>query len=108
MNAGQRLRVTRRTNCNDESSRSHTVLTLHIEENATNGSKKTSKINLVDLAGCERLSKSGAEGVTMRETLEINKSLTALADVLSALSKLNSQVPQSVMYYSIFLSYGEQ
>lgn len=71
--------------------RSHAILTIHVESKITKDDKaeyRLGKIHLVDLAGSERLSLSGVEaGDTLLETQNINKSLTALGDVLSALSK---------------------
>lgn len=51
------------------------------------------KLNLVDLAGSERISKSGAEGSRLREAQCINKSLSALGDVINALRSRHSHVP---------------
>lgn len=79
--------------------RSHAILTLHVESRvaAKNGAEdapnvetselRLGKMHLVDLAGSERVSLSGAEGDTLVETQNINLSLTALGDVLSALSR---------------------
>lgn len=79
--------------------RSHAILTLHVESRvaAKNGMEdapaletselRLGKMHLVDLAGSERVSLSGAEGDTLIETQNINLSLTALGDVLSALSR---------------------
>ena len=101
INKGNKYRVTSATQCNDVSSRSHAILTLHVESEsvstATPGGKvgvselRLGKMHLVDLAGSERLTLSGAEGDTLVETQSINLSLTALGDVLSALSR-NSQI----------------
>lgn len=67
------------TKMNAESSRSHSVFILQVEQkNLTDFSSKTGKIYLVDLAGSERISKTGAEGNTLTEAQNINKSLTAL------------------------------
>lgn len=51
------------------------------------------KLNLVDLAGSERIGKSGAEGSRLREAQCINKSLSALGDVINALRSKHSHVP---------------
>lgn len=51
------------------------------------------KLNLVDLAGSERISKSGAEGSRLREAQCINKSLSALGDVINALRSRHSHIP---------------
>lgn len=84
------------TQMNATSSRSHSILTLHIEcrENLDYHSPVLiGKLNLVDLAGSERLTKSGAEGINKKETQNINSSLSALGDVLSALSSKSYNGP---------------
>lgn len=83
------------TLCNDQSSRSHVVLT--VEACASNGSQSSSsgRLVLVDLAGSENIQKSGADegGSLLAEAKAINKSLSALADVVEALAKRQSFVP---------------
>lgn len=75
------------TNMNKQSSRSHSVFILQVEQkNLADFSSKTGKIYLVDLAGSERISKTGAEGNTLTEAQNINKSLTALGQVINALT----------------------
>jgi hypothetical protein len=53
----------------------------------------SSKLHLIDLAGSERVSRSGAEGDRLKEAAAINKSLSALGDVVSALQQRSSHVP---------------
>ena len=53
----------------------------------------TKTLSLVDLAGSERLDKSKVEGERLKESVAINKSLSALADVISALKERNKHVP---------------
>ena len=75
---------------NERSSRSHSVFTLRIRgENALTGESCEGSLNLVDLAGSERLEKSGAASDTdrLKETQSINKSLSALGDVIAALGE---------------------
>lgn len=57
------------------------------------GALPTGKLNLVDLAGSERVGKSGAEGSRLREAQHINKSLSALGDVIAALRSRQGHVP---------------
>ena len=88
--AGNESRAVGSTNCNEHSSRSHSILTLYVESRNSSGDDaevRVRKLHLVDLAGSERVSLSGAEGGTLVETQNINLSLTALGDVLSALSR---------------------
>ena len=81
------------TNCNEQSSRSHliTIITAHIK--TPNGKEIESKIHLVDLAGSERLDKSGATGSVAKEAVFINKSLSALGDVINARFNKAPHVP---------------
>ncbi|XP_073692697.1 kinesin-like protein KIF9 [Garra rufa] len=74
---------------NKHSSRSHCILTIHIESRSRTLSDAkyiTSKLNLVDLAGSERLSKTGSEGQVQTEAMYINKSLSFLEQVILALA----------------------
>lgn len=81
------------TAMNPGSSRSHTILGITINcVNKDTGHAHRGKILLVDLAGCERLKKSQVEGEAKREAIEINKSLTCLGDVISAVT-LGKRVP---------------
>jgi hypothetical protein len=81
---GNRHRAQGCTNLNVHSSRSHAVLTLHIEiQDELTKTVKMGKLHLIDLAGSERVSMSGAEGAALVETQNINLSLATLGDVLS-------------------------
>jgi kinesin family protein C1 len=74
------------TKSNERSSRSHSVFILKLMgKNSTTGETSEGTLNLVDLAGSERLKSSGAEGDRMKETQNINKSLSCLSDVIGAL-----------------------
>lgn len=74
------------TKSNERSSRSHSVFILKlVGRNSTTGEVSEGTLNLVDLAGSERLKQSGAEGDRMKETQNINKSLSCLGDVIGAL-----------------------
>uniref|UniRef100_G3TS78 Kinesin-like protein n=1 Tax=Loxodonta africana TaxID=9785 RepID=G3TS78_LOXAF len=91
---GHTNRTTEFTNLNEHSSRSHALLivTVHGMDCST-GLRTTGKLNLVDLAGSERVGKSGAEGSRLREAQHINKSLSALGDVIAALRSRQGHVP---------------
>jgi len=79
------------TNMNEHSSRSHSIFLINVKQENTESQKKLSgKLYLVDLAGSEKVSKTGAEGETLEEAKNINKSLSALGNVISALAEGNS------------------
>ena len=82
------------TNMNEHSSRSHMMLTVYLQsENRVTGAVTHGKLNLVDLAGSERINKSGATGTALKEAQNINKSLSALGDVIQARGAKQSHVP---------------
>uniref|UniRef100_A0A3B3QHF6 Kinesin family member 13B n=1 Tax=Paramormyrops kingsleyae TaxID=1676925 RepID=A0A3B3QHF6_9TELE len=91
MSEGNKSRTVAATNMNEESSRSHAVFniilthTLQDLQSGTSG-EKVSKLSLVDLAGSERAAKTGAAGERLKEGSNINKSLTTLGLVISALA----------------------
>ncbi|CAN8066173.1 unnamed protein product [Agarophyton chilense] len=87
-------RATAATRSNERSSRSHSVFRLYVHgKNCGTRECRDGLLNLIDLAGSERLEKSKAEGERLRETRHINKSLSALGDVISALSKKSDHIP---------------
>lgn len=81
-------RTTKFTECNDRSSRSHAIIWLTIC-----GPSGCGKVQFVDLAGSERIGKSQVVGETLKEALLINKSLSALQDVVSALENRQKHIP---------------
>ncbi|XP_051933231.1 kinesin heavy chain [Hippocampus zosterae] len=83
------------TNMNEHSSRSHSIFLINIkQENVETEQKLSGKLYLVDLAGSEKVSKTGAEGAVLDEAKNINKSLSALGNVISALADgTKSHVP---------------
>jgi kinesin family member C1 len=91
--AAQHRSVTQ-TLMNDRSSRSHAVFTLYLKAtNSVQGVELNGALNLVDLAGSERVDRSGVTGNDFKETVAINKSLSSLADVFSALASKQPHVP---------------
>lgn len=78
---------------NETSSRSHAVFTIIFTQRRTDrisglDTEKVSKISLVDLAGSERADATGAQGTRLKEGANINKSLTTLGKVISALVEM--------------------
>ncbi|KAA8536783.1 hypothetical protein F0562_029261 [Nyssa sinensis] len=94
MNLGHKNRVVSSTAMNDRSSRSHSCVTVHVQgKDLTSGTILRGCMHLVDLAGSERVDKSEVVGDRLKEAQHINKSLSALGDVISSLSQKNSHVP---------------
>lgn len=82
------------TNMNEHSSRSHMLLYIIVRTtNKQTTMQSYGKLSLVDLAGSERLDKSGAEGQVLKEAVAINKSLSALGDVISGLAQSSKHIP---------------
>jgi kinesin family protein C1 len=96
MKAAARARSVASTNMNSQSSRSHSVFMLHMNGyNDELGTNVNGALNLCDLAGSERLDRSGAgsDSTRLKETQSINKSLSCLGDVFNALATGASHVP---------------
>ncbi|KAG5481155.1 hypothetical protein CUR178_06387 [Leishmania enriettii] len=82
------------TNMNEHSSRSHMLLYIIVRTtNKQTNMQGYGKLSLIDLAGSERLDKSGAEGQRLKEAVAINKSLSALGDVIAGLAQSSKHVP---------------
>ncbi|KAI4367309.1 hypothetical protein MLD38_023060 [Melastoma candidum] len=91
---GSEQRHTSGTQMNEESSRSHLILSIVIEStNLQTQALARGKLSFVDLAGSERIKKSGSAGSQLKEAQSINKSLSALGDVISALSSGGQHIP---------------
>ncbi|KAM0008066.1 putative minus-end-directed kinesin ATPase [Helianthus debilis subsp. tardiflorus] len=93
MKTGQVNRAVSSTALNNQSSRSHSILTVHVHGKDVNGGTIRSCLHLVDLAGSERVDKSEVTGEGLKEAQHINKSLSCLGDVITALSQKNSYIP---------------
>ncbi|XP_010527345.1 PREDICTED: kinesin-like protein KIN-14G isoform X2 [Tarenaya hassleriana] len=93
MEAGEVNRTVSSTSMNNRSSRSHSILTVHVRGKDTSGGTLRSCLHLVDLAGSERVDKSEVTGDRLKEAQYINKSLACLGDVISALAQKNSHIP---------------
>mmetsp|Transcript_1486 Transcript_1486/g.2033 ORF Transcript_1486/g.2033 Transcript_1486/m.2033 type:complete len:202 (-) Transcript_1486:2-607(-) len=93
-NRGVNNRTSATTKMNADSSRSHMVASIVVSlRNRRSGHIVRGKLTLVDLAGSERVSKSGATGEQLKEAQSINKSLSALGDVIGALTSGSQHVP---------------
>ncbi|XP_014755138.1 kinesin-like protein KIN-14C isoform X2 [Brachypodium distachyon] len=94
MEIGQANRAVGSTALNERSSRSHSILTVHVRGlDLKNGSTSRGCLHLIDLAGSERVERSEATGDRLKEAQHINKSLSALGDVIFALAQKNAHVP---------------
>ena len=78
---------------NQESSRSHAIFILEVIQKHPFGTEKRGILNLVDLAGSEKISKSKVEGEGLEEAKKINLSLSALGNVINALTSNASHIP---------------
>ncbi|KAL8109216.1 hypothetical protein AgCh_025348 [Apium graveolens] len=94
LQAGSSARAVGSNNVNEHSSRSHCMLCIMVKsKNLINGECTKSKLWLVDLAGSERLAKTDAQGDRLKEAQNINRSLSALGDVISALANKSNHIP---------------
>ncbi|WOL05676.1 kinesin-like protein KIFC3 isoform X1 [Canna indica] len=94
LQAGSNARAVGSNNVNEHSSRSHCMLCIMVRsKNLMNGECTNSKLWLVDLAGSERLTKTDVQGERLKEAQNINRSLSALGDVISALAMKSNHIP---------------
>ncbi|XP_010507883.1 PREDICTED: kinesin-like protein KIN-14G, partial [Camelina sativa] len=94
MKTGHKNRAVGSTALNDRSSRSHSCLTVHVQgRDLTSGAVLRGCMHLVDLAGSERVDKSEVTGDRLKEAQHINRSLSALGDVIASLAHKNPHVP---------------
>ncbi|WOL05914.1 kinesin-4-like isoform X1 [Canna indica] len=94
MQLGHNNRSVSATSQNERSSRSHSIVTIHVRgTDLKSGSTLRGSLHLVDLAGSERVDRSEVTGDRLKEAQHINKSLSALGDVIFALSQKSSHIP---------------
>ncbi|KAK7314553.1 hypothetical protein VNO77_33079 [Canavalia gladiata] len=94
MDIGLKNRAKGSTAMNERSSRSHSVVSIHVRGiDQKSGSSLHGNLHLVDLAGSERVDRSEVTGDRLKEAQHINKSLSALGDVIFSLSQKNAHVP---------------
>ncbi|KAJ1656578.1 hypothetical protein IWQ61_003872 [Dispira simplex] len=113
MDAGNKARTVAATQMNATSSRSHAVFTIILsqiryDEETTLSTEKVSRISLVDLAGSERANSTGATGTRLKEGANINKSLTTLGKVISALAdQSTAAAPGGKKSKEVFIPYRD-
>ncbi|XP_072273234.1 kinesin-like protein KIF13A [Pyxicephalus adspersus] len=112
LDQGNKQRAIAETKMNDQSSRSHAILTLTVTQTCNDcksGASRglVSKVSLVDLAGSERSNKSGAHGTQLKESSNINKSLSTLGLVINSLAEIseNKRRSQYVNYRDSVLTW---
>lgn len=90
---GERNRTVASTKMNSASSRSHQLFMFEVKQKLQNGTEKRGLLNLVDLAGSEKINQTGVTGNNLEEAKKINLSLSALSNVIKALTSHNEHIP---------------
>jgi len=91
---GNKARTTTRTDMNERSSRSHLITSVYVKaRDLVSGKENLGKLHLIDLAGSERVGRSGVTGQALLEAQNINKSLSALGDVIQARAEKKTHIP---------------
>ena len=93
LSCGNANRIVGSTLMNSHSSRSHALLTINLQQTLPDGTVKCSKLNVADLAGSEKVGKTGAAGDTLDEAKKINASLSSLCLVIASLAERKPHVP---------------
>mmetsp|Transcript_11194 Transcript_11194/g.25481 ORF Transcript_11194/g.25481 Transcript_11194/m.25481 type:complete len:952 (+) Transcript_11194:69-2924(+) len=93
MDDAQKSRSTSSTDMNEQSSRSHSIVTVRTQCSVKGGETYVGKVHLIDLAGSEDVGRSGVAGQGLKEAQNINRSLSALGDVISSLVSKSSHTP---------------
>jgi kinesin family member 5 len=90
MTTGSANRSIAATRMNERSSRSHSIFCVNVDQRDLQGNKKSGRLYFVDLAGSESVGKTNASGQQLKEAMMINKSLSALGNVINALTEKGS------------------
>ena len=93
LSMGERNRTVASTKMNSVSSRSHQLFMLEVKQKLPNDSEKKGTLNLVDLAGSEKINQTGVTGNKLEEAKKINLSLSALGNVIKALTSSAEHIP---------------